>query len=548
MEDDTIKNQIISCHIGNSVNGLKALSDNQSLAQSIRETQLNCACPKKQTLLGKFGKLLLPSGNFSNNANNNTSTFSEIDQIEQDRAEAKRRLEVAVKKLCKKSAKALKKPIEKNRQKAQQTLENLNFETEIFYHRINHLSEQFAKLNKAIGQNGDIDPDFAPTAIYTPSTLKVLTAEIQLEMERTNKLPLATIIEEDEGEFATTMPSLDFSPSNPVYRPSPSTIHPKYIIELLAKVCDRLSPLSNYELNVMGVFGCGAQSTVHQAWLKANGSKGSAIALKVQLVTARRFRDVLTEVNLIGGETAVLRHQNILTASRCSLFKSHSSGLLGYHFYMALAFEPMADGSLADYVYDYWLEPFVACLMLQLLPALSYIHAQGIVHDNIKPDNILLNNGTVKIADFGKAMYLKEEQEEAQGRQGKTSAIRYTAPEKARARLDGGNSKQDELSTALDIWALGATLYELLEGKCPYHKYDSNKVLLAISTHGLFLTRNEKYSPTLKSFFSLMTQFKPADRPSADVLLADPFIAKASTPSELAAFIKKLKDDIQLTK
>ncbi len=44
-----------------------------------------------------------------------------------------------------------------------------------------------------------------------------------------------------------------------------------------------------------------------------------------------------------------------------------------------------------------------------------------------------------------------------------------------------------------------------------------------------------------------MTQFKPADRPSADVLLADPFIAEASTPTELAAFIKKLKDNIQLT-
>ncbi|KAH9401456.1 hypothetical protein TYRP_016843, partial [Tyrophagus putrescentiae] len=474
--------------------------------------------------------------NSSNSANNNTNTFSKIDQIEQDRAEAKRRLEVAVKKLCKKSAKALKKPTEKNRQKAQQTLEDLNFETEIFYHRINHLSEQFAKLKEAIGQNGDIDPDFVPTVIYTPSTLKVLTAEMQLEMERTNKLPLATIIEEDEEEFATTMLFLDLSPSNsvktkPVQRPSSSAAHPKYITELLAKVGDRLSPLCSYELNVKRVFGRGAQSTVHQAWLKmANGSKGSTIALKVQMVTARNFQDVLTEVNLISGNTAVLRHPNILTASRCSLFKSHTSNFLGCYFYIALALEPMADGSLADYVYDHWPEPFVACLMLQLLPALSYIHAQGIVHDNIKPDNILLSNGTVKITDFGKAMYLKEEQEEeAKGRRCKINAIRYTAPEKAR------------------IWGLGATLYELLERKCPYHKYNTGKVLSAISTHGLFLTKGRKYSLTLKNFFSLLTQFKPADRLSADVLLADPFIAEASTPSELAVFIKKLKDDIQLT-
>ncbi len=63
-------------------------------------------------------------------------------------------------------------------------------------------------------------------------------------MERTNKLPLATIIEEDEEEF-----SLDLSPSTsvktkPVQRPSSSAAHPKYITELLAKVGDRLSLFS----------------------------------------------------------------------------------------------------------------------------------------------------------------------------------------------------------------------------------------------------------------------------------------------------------------
>ncbi|KAH9408500.1 hypothetical protein TYRP_012176 [Tyrophagus putrescentiae] len=454
----------------------------------------------------------MDNGNSSNSANNNTNTFSKIDQIEQDRAESKRRLEVAVKKLCKKSAKALKKPTEKNRQKAQQTLEDLNFETEIFYHRINHLSEQFAKLKEAIGQNGDIDPDFVPTCLLLRCNLKwsaqtnFLWRQLLKRMKRSFLLDLS---------LSTSVKT------KPVQRPSSSAAHPKYITELLAKVGDRLSPLCSYELNVKRVFGRGAQSTVHQAWLKmANGSKGSTIALKVQMVTARNFQDVLTEVNLISGNTAVLRHPNILTASRCSLFKSHTSNFLGCYFYIALALEPMADGSLADYVYDHWPEPFVACLMLQLLPALSYIHAQGIVHDNIKPDNILLSNGTVKITDFGKAMYLKEEQEEeAKGRRCKINAIRYTAPEKARARLNGGNSKQEKLSTALDIWGLGATLYELLE----------------------------ENAPITSTTPARLTQFKPADRPSADVLLADPFIAEASTPSELAVFIKKLKDDIQLT-
>ncbi len=146
MEDDDVKDQIISYHIGNSVNGLKALSGNRNLVQSVQKTQPkeNFISPRRQTLRGKFGKLMFPFSNPSNCAN---STFSIIDQIEQARVKSKRRLEVAVKELCEQSAKMLEALTEKNRQKAQQKLANLNTETERFYQFINRLSEQFAQLN-----------------------------------------------------------------------------------------------------------------------------------------------------------------------------------------------------------------------------------------------------------------------------------------------------------------------------------------------------------------------------------------------------------------
>ncbi|XP_017492479.1 PREDICTED: spindle assembly checkpoint kinase-like, partial [Rhagoletis zephyria] len=168
---------------------------------------------------------------------------------------------------------------------------------------------------------------------------------------------------------------------------------------------------------------------------------------------------------------------------------------------MALAFEPMIDRSLADYVSNHWQEPFVACLMLQLLLAFSYLHSKGIVHNDVKPGNILVGNGTVKIADFGKAMYLEEELQE-EGKPNKNGTILYTAPEMARARLRDDNSKK-ELSTSIDIWALGATLYELLEGNYSFYEYDKFSVLSVIKNHGLYLTKDKEYSPTLKSFFSL---------------------------------------------
>ncbi|KAH9409208.1 hypothetical protein TYRP_010208 [Tyrophagus putrescentiae] len=304
MEDDDVKDQIISYHIGNSVNGLKALSGNRNLVQSVQKTQPkeNFISPRRQTLRGKFGKLMFPFSNPSNCAN---STFSIIDQIEQARVKSKRRLEVAVKELCEQSAKMLEALTEKNRQKAQQKLANLNTETERFYQFIN-------RLNRA----AQLDTDFVPTAIYIPSMLKVLstTAEMQLETERVNsaeycyeRRTLAAVIEEKENE------KNEEDEFDPVQHLSSST-NPEYVKELLAKIGDRLTPLQNYAFIANGDFGSGSQGTVHQATRLEASKKGSTtIVLKVYLITACSFWEVITEVTFIAKSETVLRHPNILT-------------------------------------------------------------------------------------------------------------------------------------------------------------------------------------------------------------------------------------------
>ena len=414
MEDDNIKDQTISYYISNTANGQKALSANRNLAMSIRKVQpeVNCTSPKRQTsLLGKFGKLMLlrpfsnPSNSSSNNTNNSSSSiFKEISQIEQARAEGKRRLEVAVMELCEQSAKMLEAPTEKSIQKAQLKLANLNTETERFYQLINRLSEQFAQLNAKADQLVDAQLDAVPipTAIYTLSMLKVLPTTAGMKVDETElvssleydyeKRILAAIIEEKENlkdekdEFATALSSMPpfylslavASETNPVQHPSSSSstpTDPKYVKEMLAKIGDRLSFLQNYVLNVNCHFGSGAQGTVHQAKLETDEKSSPTIALKVELITALTFRDIITEVTFIGGDT-VLRHPNILTANRCSLFKTKMIFYNDYFFHMALAFEPMIDGSLLDYVNYHWTEPFVACLMSQLLSAFSYLHSK----------------------------------------------------------------------------------------------------------------------------------------------------------------------------
>ena len=87
--------------------------------------------------------------------------------------------------------------------------------------------------------------------------------------------------------------------------------------------------------------------------------------------------------------------------------------------------------------------------MWQLLHGLSYLHDQGVIHRDVKPENLLINDaGIVKICDFGFARYMREE---AAARYTDYVATRwYRAPE-----LLLGTGKYD---TKVDIWAVGCLL------------------------------------------------------------------------------------------
>jgi serine/threonine-protein kinase len=100
----------------------------------------------------------------------------------------------------------------------------------------------------------------------------------------------------------------------------------------------------------------------------------------------------------------------------------------------------------------------VAAIGTQLADGLSAAHAEGIVHRDVKPGNILLTeSGRVKIADFGIARSLAATRHTELGTVLGTAA--YIAPEQAR----GG-----PVSPAVDVYALGVVLYELLAGETPF--------------------------------------------------------------------------------
>jgi serine/threonine protein kinase len=112
-------------------------------------------------------------------------------------------------------------------------------------------------------------------------------------------------------------------------------------------------------------------------------------------------------------------------------------------------------------------------LAAQACRGLAHAHAAGLVHRDVKPQNLLLReDGTVKVADFGIARAVETTALTQVGTVLGTAA--YLSPEQALG---------EEVTAAADIYSLGAVLYELLTGRPPY-EFDSLADLAAKQTSG----------------------------------------------------------------
>ena len=152
-------------------------------------------------------------------------------------------------------------------------------------------------------------------------------------------------------------------------------------------------------------------------------------------------------------------------------------------------------------------------MLREIASALAYAHEHGIVHRDIKPDNVLLSGGSAMVTDFGVAKALSASSNAEHG--GMTSlgvalgTPAYMSPEQA--------SADPSVDHRTDIYSLGVLAYELLTGQPPFAGRTPQNLLAAHVTEApeAINRRRASLPPALAALVMRCLEKRPADRPQS---------------------------------
>ncbi len=198
---------------------------------------------------------------------------------------------------------------------------------------------------------------------------------------------------------------------------------------------------------IQEIIGVGGMAVVYKAYDNVENRIVAIKILKEEFVSNEEFiRRFKNESKAI----AVLSHPNIVKVYDVSFGDIIQYIVMEYIDGITLKEFIERQGSLRwkDAVY----------FVIQILKGLQHAHDKGIVHRDVKPQNIMvLSDGTIKVADFGIARFARNEQRTITDKA--IGSVHYISPEQARGE------KTDEKS---DIYSVGVMLYEMLTGKLPF--------------------------------------------------------------------------------
>lgn len=150
----------------------------------------------------------------------------------------------------------------------------------------------------------------------------------------------------------------------------------------------------------------------------------------------------------------------------------------------------------------------------------SHLHECGIVHRDLKPGNIFLENGVVKIGDYGLAKFISASRRS--GQTGSVGTVHYMAPEVVNGRY----------GKEIDLYAVGVILYEMLTGRVPFDGESAGEILMKHLTVAPDLTR---LPPAYRAVVARLLAKDPLQRYSSfKAMLADLEGYVAAPPDDAA--------------
>ncbi|CEP18747.1 hypothetical protein [Parasitella parasitica] len=307
------------------------------------------------------------------------------------------------------------------------------------------------------------------------------------------------------------------SPLPPVVR-TDETAFEKRLKKALPKIHLVTMPKSRYI--VSKEIGTGVNGAVVQVQVKnSNNNQFSKLALKrCKLDSDREYR------------TAIVRELRIMSSGHSNLIKLREASVFRNEVWIAM--DLMRCSVFAVLCARGLPEDCAIYIARETLNALSFLHAKGFIHRDVKCENLLVgSNGEIKLADFGLATSTKHVNRERLG------TAKWMAPEVIR------ESVYDE---KVDLWSLGITLIEMMDRVPPHYNIKSDEKVFNKILEDPSPTFTYSY-PTIycTGLVAWLLEDDPANRPTAKDVITEldlhleQGLLKTTTAQELTNFIVK---------
>ncbi|KAL9094890.1 MAG: hypothetical protein Q9165_002839 [Trypethelium subeluteriae] len=264
------------------------------------------------------------------------------------------------------------------------------------------------------------------------------------------------------------------------------------ILARLNQICTPGDPTKRYKS--FNKIGQGASGGVFTAYETASSQ---CVAIKQMNLEQQPKKDLIINEIIVMKES---RHKNIVNFMDSYLVRGD----------LWVVMEYMEGGSLTDVVtFNIMTEGQMAAVCREVLQGLQHLHSKGVIHRDIKSDNILLSmEGNIKLTDFGFCAQINDSHTK---RSTMVGTPYWMAPEIVMRK---------EYGRKVDIWSLGIMAIEMIEGEPPYLNESPLRALWLIATTGTPKIKDEhQMSPQFSEFMHLALKVDPEKRASAHDLL-----------------------------